>query len=54
MVLADLASVAHAQHQHEQLLVLDLVHDSAVAGADSPLARAADQLGSRRVVADWG
>lgn len=36
------------QHQHEELVILDLVDDAVVAGAHSPLAGSADEWGHCR------
>jgi hypothetical protein len=39
--------VSHAKHEHEDLLLVDLVDDPVVTGADSPLARATRELRCR-------
>jgi hypothetical protein len=47
--------MSHAKHEHEELLLVDLVDDSVVAGADPPFARATDELhccGRARVVGE--
>ncbi len=46
--LVDLAPVAEPQDKDQQMIVLDLVHDPVVAGADCPLTRASDKPGRRR------
>lgn len=42
--MVDVPAMAHHDNQDEQDLVLDLVDDPVVAGAQSPLALACDQL----------
>jgi len=41
----DLAAVAHAKDEDNELVAVDLVHDPVVAGTDPPLARATDEPG---------
>lgn len=43
--LVDLAPVAEPQDENQQMVVLDLVHDPIVAGADSPFTRAPHEPG---------
>ena len=43
--LVDLAPVTEPQDEDQQMIVLDLVRDPVVAGADSPLTRAPDEPG---------
>lgn len=43
--LVDLATVTHAQNEDKELVVLVVVDDAVVAGADPPLTRATDELG---------
>lgn len=40
--------VPDAQNEDDELVVVDLVDDAVVAGADSPLASPANQSGCRR------
>ncbi len=41
----DLSAMSDAQHEDQQPLSVDFVDDAVVAGSDSPLAGAPDQLG---------